>query len=70
MPADDVLFLHVCQTSKRTVGKNAPERAVRLLLVRPCRDVPILDDMPGKDGQILPEVLVRAVVVGELAYCP
>ena len=70
MPADDFLFLHVGKPGHAPVAHDAPQHAERFLLVCPCRDFHILDDMPGQNGQILPQVLVRAIVIGKFPHSP
>ena len=68
VPAHDFLFRHVGQAGEHSVSEHAPDHRIRLLLVGPGRDAGIAQQVAGKQGDVLPEVLVRAVVVGVAAH--
>ena len=68
VPAHDVLFRHVGEPGQGAVGKRAPEHGVGLLLEGPGRHDRVAQDVPGQNGNVLAQILVRAVIVGELAH--
>ena len=66
-PGDDLLFAEVGQGEQLAVLADAPEQAVRLLLVGHFHDGVLVEEVVGDDGQVVAAVTVGLEAVAHVA---